>query len=91
LDNIIIKGLRIIYNGEESLPSVWKCILEYIIWLDRVFIDLKQVKCIILGAKSHFYKNEIIIISYYCNGKGQYFKMSKVAKIIYGKTVKMSC
>ena len=31
LDNIIVKGLQIIYNREESLPGVCRYILEYII------------------------------------------------------------
>jgi len=48
-----------------------------------VLADLKRVKCIILGIKSQFYKNEIIIIGYCCNGKGQYLKELKVIKIIY--------
>ena len=29
------------YNGEESLLGVYKYILEYIIWLDRVLTDLE--------------------------------------------------
>jgi len=31
LDNIIVKGLQIMYNGEESLLGVRRYILEYII------------------------------------------------------------
>ena len=39
----------------------------------------------ILGIKSYFYKNKIIVISYCCNGKGQYLEELKVTKIIYWK------
>jgi len=39
----------------------------------------------ILGAKSHFYKDKIIVVSYRCNKKKQYLKELKVAKIIYWK------
>ena len=58
------------YNGEESLPSVRRYILEHIIWLDRVLTDLKQARYMISGTKSHFCKDKIIVISYCCNGKG---------------------
>ena len=52
-------------------------------WLDGVLIDLEQAGCIILGAKSYFYKDELIVVSYYYNGKGQYPEELKVTKIIY--------
>ena len=58
------------YDGEESLPGMRRYILEHIMWLDKVLADLKQARCTILGAKSHFCKDEIIIIGYHCNGKG---------------------
>jgi hypothetical protein len=45
-------------------------IIEYIIWLDGVLADLEQAGCIILGAKSYFYKDKIIVVSYRCNRKG---------------------
>jgi len=45
-------------------------ILENIIWLDKMLVNLKQAKYIILSAKSHFYKDKIIIINYCCNKKG---------------------
>jgi len=41
LNNIIVKGLQTVYNGEESFLSIYKYILEYIIWLDKVLIDLE--------------------------------------------------
>ena len=69
LNNIIVKGLQIVYNGEESLLGVRRYILEYIIQLDGVLVDLEQAKCTILGIKSYFYKNKIIIVSYRYNGK----------------------
>jgi len=55
------------YNREKSFLGVCKYILEYIIWLDSVFADLEQARYTILGIKSHFYKDKIIIISYYYN------------------------
>jgi len=58
-------------------------ILEHIIWLDRVLIDLKRAGCTILGVKSYFYKDKIIVVSYHCNGKGRYLEELKVVKIIY--------
>ena len=73
------------YNGEESFLGMCRYILEYIVWLNKVLIDLEWAKCIILGIKSHFCKNEIIIVGYHCNGKGWYLKELKIIKIIYWK------
>ena len=70
LDDITVKGLQTIYNKEESLLGVYRYILEYIIRLNKVFINLKWAKYIILSIKSHFYKNKIIVVGYYCNRKG---------------------
>jgi len=70
LDDITVKGLWIIYNREESLLGVYRYILEYIVWLNRVLIDLEWARCIISGVKSYFYKDEIIVVGYCYNGKG---------------------
>ena len=88
LDNIIVKGLQIVYNGEKSLLGVYRYILEYIIQLDRVLIDLERARYIILDTKSYFYKDKIIVVSYHYNRKGQYLEELKVAKIIYQKDYK---
>jgi len=60
-----------------------KYILEYIIWLDGVLTDLERARYIILGVKSYFCKDEIIVVGYRYNGKGQYLEELKVVKIIY--------
>ena len=88
LDNITVKGLQTAYNREESLLGVRRYILEHIIELDRVLIDLKQARYTILGTKSYFYKDKIIVVGYYYNRKGRYLEESKVAKIIYWKDCK---
>ena len=58
------------YNREESLLGVRRYILKHIIWLDGVLTDLEQAGCTILGAKSYFCKDEIIVVGYRYNGKG---------------------
>ena len=58
-------------------------IIEYIIWLDGVLMDLERARYTILGVKSYFYKDKIIVVSYCYNRKGQYLKELKVIKIIY--------
>ena len=83
LNNITVKGPQTVYNKKESLLGVYRYILEHIIWLDRVLIDLERAGYTILGAKSYFYKDKIIVVSYRCNRKGQYLEELKVAKIIY--------
>jgi len=47
--------------------------------------DLKQARYTILGVKSYFYKDEIIVVGYRCNRKGRYLEELKVTKIIYWK------
>jgi len=74
-----------VYNGEESLLDVCRYILEYIIWLDGIFVNLERARYTILGVKSYFYKDKIIVVSYCCNRKGRYPEELKVAKIIYWK------
>jgi len=59
-----------VYNGEESLLGIRRYILEHIMWLDRVLIDLERARYTILGAKSYFYKDKIIVVGYRYNGKG---------------------
>jgi hypothetical protein len=49
---------------------VRRYIIEHIIWLDGVLTDLERARCIILGVKSYFYKDEIIVVGYYYNRKG---------------------
>jgi len=59
-----------VYNREESLLGVRRYIMEHIIWLDGVLADLEQARYTILGAKSYFYKDKIIVVSYRYNRKG---------------------
>ena len=63
-------------------------IIEHIIWLDGVLADLERAGCTILGAKSYFYKDEIIVVSYRYNRKGRYPEELKVAKIVYWRNYK---
>jgi len=53
-----------------------------------VLIDLERARYTILGAKSHFYKNKIIVVGYRYNKKGQYLEELKVIKIIYWRDYK---
>ena len=76
------------YNGEESLLGVRRYILKYIIQLDKVLIDLERARYTILGVKSYFYKDEIIVVGYRYNGKGRYPEELKVVKIIYQRDYK---
>ena len=71
------------YNGEESLLGVYRYILEYIVWLDGVLADLERAGYTILGAKSYFCKDKIIVVGYRYNRKGWYLEELKVVKIIY--------
>ena len=71
------------YSGEESLLGMRRYIIEYIIWLDGVLTDLKRARYTILGIKSYFYKDKIIVVNYRYNRKGRYLEELKVVKIVY--------
>ena len=71
------------YDGEESLPGVRRYILEHIMWLDGVLADLERAGYTVSGAKSYFYKDEIIVVGYRYNKKGRYLEELKVIKIVY--------
>ena len=71
------------YSREESLLGVRRYIIEHIIWLDRVLADLERARCTILGVKSYFYKDKIIVVGYRYNRRGRYLEELKVAKIVY--------
>ena len=58
-------------------------ILEHIIWLDRVLTNLERARYIVLGVKSYFCEDKIIVVSYRYNRKGRYLEELKVAKIVY--------
>jgi len=45
-------------------------ILKHIIWLNGALVNLKQARCTILGVKSYFYKDKIIVVNYCYNRKG---------------------
>ena len=76
------------YNRKESLLGVRRYILEYIIQLDGVLTDLEQARYTILGVKSYFCKDKIIVVGYRYNRKGRYPKELKVTKIIFWKDCK---
>ena len=63
-------------------------ILEYIIWLDRVLANLERARYTVLGVKSYFCEDKIIVVSYRYNRKGRYLEELKVAKIVYQKDYK---
>jgi hypothetical protein len=53
-----------------------------------VLADLERARYTILGVKSYFCKDEIIVVGYRCNGKGRYLEELKVAKIVYWRDYK---
>jgi CTP:phosphocholine cytidylyltransferase-like protein len=49
---------------------------------------LEQARYIILGVKSYFYKDKIIVVGYRYNRKGRYLEELKVVKIVYWRDYK---
>jgi hypothetical protein len=82
MDDIGVKGLRIIYNNEEIAPGIRKYMLKYIMWLDSVFADLKRAGCTILGLKSQFCMPGIRIVGFVCDYLKRYPDSAKVIKIV---------
>jgi hypothetical protein len=82
MDDIGVKGPRIIYNNEEAAPGTRRYMLEHIIWLDGVLADLKRAGCTILGPKSQFCMPGIRIVSFVCDYLGKHPDSAKVIKIV---------
>jgi hypothetical protein len=82
MDDIGVKGLRIIYNDEEAAPGIRRYMLEHIMWLNGVFANLERAGCTISGLKSQFYMPGIRIVSFVCNYLGKHPDFAKVIKII---------
>jgi hypothetical protein len=82
MDNIGVKGPRIIYNNEETAPGIRKYMLEHIMWLDSVLADLERAECTISGPKSQFCMPGIRIVSFICNYLEKYLNSAKMIKIV---------
>lgn len=54
LDDVKIKGPKIIYNNKKLAPRIWRYVVEHIQNLDKVLLDLEQARIIISKAKSQF-------------------------------------
>lgn len=54
LDDVKIKGPKIIYNNKKLAPGIWRYVVEHIQNLDKVLLDLEQARIIISKAKSQF-------------------------------------
>lgn len=54
LDDVGIKDLQTIYNNEKLALGIKCYVIEHIQNLDKILVDLKQVRIIIANAKSEF-------------------------------------
>jgi hypothetical protein len=82
MDDIGVKGPRIIYNNEEAAPGIRKYMLEHIMWLDGVLADLERAGCTISGFKSQFCMPGIRIVGFMYDYLGRYPDSAKVIKIV---------
>jgi hypothetical protein len=82
MDNINIKGPKTIYNNKEIIFGIRRYILKYIIWINRVLVNLERVRCTISEIKSQFYMPKLRIIKFICDTLRRHFNISKIIKII---------
>ena len=82
MDDIGVKGPRIIYNNEEVAPGIRRYMLEYIMWLNSVLADLERAGCTISSPKSQFCMPGIRIVGFVCNYLGKHPNSAKVIKIV---------
>ena len=52
LNDISVKGLRIIYDNKKIVSNIYKYILKHLINLNRVLADLKRARYTISDKKS---------------------------------------
>ena len=82
INNISIKGLKIDYDKEEILPSIYRFILKYIQNLNEVLYNIERVGITISREKSQFYMLAIRIMRYIYNREGRHPNIVKIKKIM---------
>ena len=82
INNIGVKGPKIIYNDKEMTSSIRKYVLEHIQWLDRILADLERADYTISGAKSQFCIADIRVIRYLYDIEDRHPDTAKIIKIL---------
>lgn len=82
LDDMEIKGPKIICNNKELVPGIRWYVVEHIQNLKKILADLEQVRVTIIGAKFQFCQASIEIVGYICDVNGCHLDTSKILKIL---------
>jgi hypothetical protein len=82
MNNIGVKGLKTIYNNEKIVPKIRKYILKYIIWMNKILVNLERVRYTISGIKSQFYMPKFRVMGFIYDILKRHSNTFKVIKII---------
>ena len=82
LDDIDIKKFKFNYENELVLSRVRRYIMKHIQWIDKMFVDLKRIECIIFDEKSQFCVKKLKIVKYVCDVNKRHFNYAKIDKIM---------
>ena len=83
IDDIGVKGPKTQHGDEEApgLPGVWKYVLEHLQNLDKVLADIEWAGATVLGEKSDWCWNGIMIVDFVCREAGRWPQASKADKV----------
>ena len=85
IDNIRVKGSKILYNNEEIEPGIKRYILEHIQSLDKILTNLERANYTVSGVKSRFCVIGLKIVGYIYDIEGRRFDIAKIIKILEWK------
>ena len=81
LDDVGVDGPCTKYNVELAALGIRRFVLEHIKNLDRVLCDVERAGATISRFKSEFCKDQLKVVGFLCDDKGQHPALAKIIKI----------
>ncbi len=82
MNDIRMKGPKILYSNEEVEPGIRRYVLKHIQSLDKILINLERANYTVSGVKSRFCVIDLKIVGYIYNTKGRRPDTAKIIKIL---------
>ena len=85
MNDIRMKGPKILYSNEEVEPGIRRYVLKHIQSLDKILINLERANYTVSGVKSRFCVIGLKIVGYIYDIEGRRFDIAKIIKILEWK------
>ena len=82
MNDIRMKGPKILYSNEEVEPGIRRYVLKHIQSLDKILINLERANYTVSGVKSRFCITNLKIVRYIYNTKDRRPDTAKIIKIL---------